>query len=397
MSIESMQQTAFPSVEIGTPRSAPRLAFLDGIRGAAALYVVCHHIAKHLHLESASGPIRLLARLLDFGHYAVSIFIVLSGFCLMLPIVRGDGTLRGGPGRFFRRRARRILPPYYLAMLLSLLLIYTVIGAKSNTWWDNSVPVSGRAVVSHLLLLQDYLDSTQINHVFWSVATEWHIYFLFPALLWLFRRLRNARATLLGVGICYVVSVLTVRQNLHIEMLGEFILGMFGATIAYSNCVKWQKRRDHMPWGLLALLCFGIAGTLGIAGHKIYGITIMLEPFIGIGAVSIILQALRPGPNPLRSLLDWKPAVGLGGFSYSLYLIHAPLIQVIWLYAIKPLNRDAGVSFLLLLAIGTPLIVLAAWLFSLFGERPFLNSPPPKSVEARHENLVHSPGHSNLS
>jgi peptidoglycan/LPS O-acetylase OafA/YrhL len=373
---------AGPPLEIGTPRTAARLDFLDGIRGAAALYVVGHHIAKHLPLAAASRPIRALALLLNFGHYAVSVFIVLSGFCLMLPIVRGDGALRGGAGRFFQRRAKRILPPYYLAMALSLLLIATLIGTKTGTWWDASVPVGRTAIVNHLLLLQDYLDSTRINHVFWSVATEWHIYFLFPMLLLLFRRLGGGRATAVGVGSTYLISVLTVRLNLHVEMLGQFILGMFGATIAYSPEARWTAWRDRIHWGPVALAALAATAFLGAAGHRIYGITIYLEPLVGIATVATILHALRPGPNLIRAALAWRPAIVLGGFSYSLYLIHAPLIQLLWQYGIAPLHRGTGASFLLLLAFGAPLIVAAAWLFSLVGERPFLNRPTQQHLKA---------------
>jgi peptidoglycan/LPS O-acetylase OafA/YrhL len=383
-------------IEIGTPRSAARLDFLDGIRGAAALYVVCHHISRHLPLTAASRPIRLLALLLNFGHYAVSVFIVLSGFCLMLPIVRGDGMLRGGAGNFFRRRAKRILPPYYLAMGFALLLIATLIGTKTGTSWDGSVPVTGQSLLTHLLLLQDYFDSTNINHVFWSVATEWHIYFLFPLLLWVFRRLGSGRAVALAGGAAYLCGMLTVRQHLHLEMVGQFILGMFGATIAYSSAPRYTAWRERTPWIGVAGMAILLVGLLGALGQKIFGITIILEPLIGIFTVAVILHALRPGPNLIRGVLDWKPAMALGGFSYSLYLIHAPLIQVLWQYGVAPLHRSNTASFLLLLAFGTPLIVAAAWLFSLVGERPFLNRPIPKPVEAFDENPVRPSGHPNL-
>ncbi len=388
-----------PSVEIGTPRSAARLDFLDGIRGAAALYVVCHHIARHLPLESASRPIRLLALLLNFGHYAVSVFIVLSGFCLMLPIVRGDGTLRGGVKRFFQRRAKRILPPYYIALAFSLLLIATLVGTKTHTAWDGSVPITGHSLVIHLLLLQDYFDSTNINHVFWSVATEWHIYFLFPLLLFLFRALGNGRATLVVGGLTYLCSVVSVSRwhlDLHIEMIGQFVLGMFGATLAYSEDPRWTAWRERAPWSVLAFVSLLTIALLGAVGHRIFGITLFLEPFLGIATLAVILHSLRPGPNLVRSVLDWKPAMTLGGFSYSLYLIHAPLIQVVWQYGIAKLHYGMTASFLLLLTVGTPLIVAAAWLFSLIGERPFLNQPTKKLLEATDENLVRTPGHSNL-
>ena len=203
-------------------------------------------------------------------------------------------------------------------------------------------------------------------------------------------------ATALGVGAAYLCSVVTVRQNLHIEMLGQFILGMFGATLAYSKDLRWAALRDRLSWSGIAAMALLLTVVLGAAGHRHYGITIYLEPLVGIGTVAVILQAMRPGANLVRSVLGWKPAIALGGFSYSLYLIHAPLIQVIWQYGVAPLHCGPGATFLLLLGFGTPLIVAAAWLFSLVGERPFLNRSTPKPVEASDENFVRPSGHPHL-
>ncbi len=71
---------------------------LDGIRGLAALFVVLYHTAAVAETEDLS---RYIAHLFWFirshGHYAVTVFIVLSGYCLMLPVAyREDGQLRGG-------------------------------------------------------------------------------------------------------------------------------------------------------------------------------------------------------------------------------------------------------------------------------------------------------------
>src|SRR4051794_20575862 len=59
------------------------LPFLDGMRGLAALYVTLHHAAIMVPPDGMSwGPLRLVL-CLYMGHAAVSVFIVLSGYCLM--------------------------------------------------------------------------------------------------------------------------------------------------------------------------------------------------------------------------------------------------------------------------------------------------------------------------
>jgi peptidoglycan/LPS O-acetylase OafA/YrhL len=111
-------------------KEAPRLRleFLDGLRGLAALYVVFHHVS--LFSPSSPNPsillhvfIKLYTHVLAFGHQAVVVFIVLSGYVLMLPVARTqDGHMPKGVWDYFKRRARRILPPYYAALILSFLL-----------------------------------------------------------------------------------------------------------------------------------------------------------------------------------------------------------------------------------------------------------------------------------
>ena len=84
---------------------AGHLLFLDGLRALAALFVVLHHSWLEIWpLMYHRSPVGLMAKAsgwLLYGHYAVALFIVLSGFSLMLSVVRGGGHLRGGAKRFF--------------------------------------------------------------------------------------------------------------------------------------------------------------------------------------------------------------------------------------------------------------------------------------------------------
>ena len=69
--------------------SVPHLAFLDGLRALAAMYVVLHHakLQAGFNPDSVAWPVRIFAGLFNFGHYAVTLFIVLSGFCLTLQLL----------------------------------------------------------------------------------------------------------------------------------------------------------------------------------------------------------------------------------------------------------------------------------------------------------------------
>src|SRR6186713_3008000 len=101
-----------------TRKEAYRLEYLDGLRALAAIYVVLFHAGVGF-LDSErplAGFARTLQRGLSYGHDAVAVFIVLSGYCLMLPVARADGQFVRGVPNYFARRAWRILPPYFAAL-----------------------------------------------------------------------------------------------------------------------------------------------------------------------------------------------------------------------------------------------------------------------------------------
>ena len=158
-------------------RNAPRLRldYLDGLRGLTALYVVFVH--TYLAWPSASGRLgRVLASALNvftFGHYAVNVFIVLSGYCLMLPVVRSaDGALPGGIGAFLRRRMRRILPPYYATLMFSLLIL-ALDPALSRVDGSGVMPAFTPGILlSHLLLIHNLSRTWEfkINTPMWSIS-----------------------------------------------------------------------------------------------------------------------------------------------------------------------------------------------------------------------------------
>ena len=97
------------------PPAARRLefAFADGLRALAALTITLLHAYL---FTGRSHQVRYglprVFRVFELGDLAVPIFIVLSGFVLMLPVARTDAfDFRTGHWAFFRRRARRLLPP----------------------------------------------------------------------------------------------------------------------------------------------------------------------------------------------------------------------------------------------------------------------------------------------
>ncbi len=103
------QSNNFHTLNVSSESAQPKLRFdyLDGIRGAAALYVVLCHIYTDLvnQLQEAQGfeIVQTIAKLLlTHGQSSVAIFIVLSGYCLMIPVAKASGKLKGGIETFFK-------------------------------------------------------------------------------------------------------------------------------------------------------------------------------------------------------------------------------------------------------------------------------------------------------
>lgn len=388
---------AAASADLSVPPkpSAPRvrLDFLDGIRGFSALYVVLYHVTQQFtgpERHALGLPLRVFLFLTQYGYYAVPIFIVLSGYCLMLPVARSaDGALRGGAGEYLKRRARRILPPYYIALALFIVLPFLthplqgVLGARGN---DNMgvqaiTPIS---IGTHLLQIHNLLPewSGKIDPPMWSVATEWQIYFVFPLLLLpVWRKWGNwaAIAAAFGVGLVPHFFFHGFADEASPWYIGLFALGLAGAAVTFSPRPRDVAAGKDIPWKLVGGLFF-LAWVICVGRHiDLAHYRWVSETFVG-GAVAcfivvyarMLAQGIHP-PFPLAlRLLSSKPATALGAFSYSLYLVHFPLLYTTDL-VLRSFHLSPALRYISLLGAGVPLIVLLAYGFHLAFERRFMS------------------------
>jgi peptidoglycan/LPS O-acetylase OafA/YrhL len=372
---------AIPATDAAQIPPRTRLEYLDGLRAVAAIFVVMHHCWLQVwQLGTPNVPAGLTKKLTAIfiqGHFAVTVFIVLSGFCLMLPVALAGGRLRGTARQFFARRARRILPPYYAALGFSLLLIWLCIGHKTGTHWDISIPVHRSELLANLLLLQEMFGHSKINHAFWSIGVEWHIYFLFPFLVVLMRRVGAGRVAIVTTFLVLLIDHLvrsTVLVEEHLPYLGFFALGMLAAATAFSPGALAGAQRTWIPWLTGAFVLALVAATPVWTRHwqHLPSKINLYDLLVSIATSYLLIVMARTSRNRLREILEWRPLAFIGGFSFSLYLIHAPLLQVFWQYVVWPLHLTGGRAFLLMILVGLPLVTGVAYLFFLCCERPFM-------------------------
>jgi peptidoglycan/LPS O-acetylase OafA/YrhL len=400
-------------VETGVVAPGPmRLAYVDALRALAALAVVFLHVFQIFGDHQALGlqseqalrepGIRQLGLVYDLvvfrlGAIAVQVFIVISGFSLMLPVARSlDGRQRGGLRTFFARRARRILPPYYAAMALTLLVIAVVPGMNTpaDVYWDHALPaLDVRTILAHVLLIHNmdgYWDSfSKINPPFWSIAVESQIYLLFPLLLLLWRTWGWLLALLLALayGVLPLVAPIPTLPLSTSWFVGLFGFGMAAAYIAVGRQRQPSLLRERVPWGpltaLLGAMLIGLLVAQRAAPAELAAILSAkwLEDYALGFAVASLLIFCAGAPvghrSFLRKLVMWvleAPAlVGIGKFSYSIYLLHAPILALVAL-AGRNLDLRAPAAYLIVLFWGVPLTLVVSYLFYLVAERPFMST-----------------------
>ena len=354
-----------------------RLDHVDGMRAVAALVVFLNHAYFqtwcYFYERFPPAPFAFLSHWLAIGHLAVSVFIVISGFCLYLPLTRSEGVLRGGAMPFLRRRARRILPPYFAALALSLVLIATIIGEQTGSPWDASARVRGIDIASHVLLLQNVFGTGRINYAFWSIALEWQIYFLFPLIAVLLVRIGPLATVLasLALGYSFTLSSVPRLDHANFHYLGLFALGMAAARICYMGSPEAVRR---FPWPAVTAAHLLTATALVFYWDWRTAIAHwpMLDLIVGFGTAALLITAARSPAGLVTRAFSFPPLVSVGRFSYSLYLIHAPLLQVLWLYALKPLGIGDAAIYVALVLGGLPLILAASYAFFRAFEEPFM-------------------------
>jgi peptidoglycan/LPS O-acetylase OafA/YrhL len=370
-----------------SPAAEGRLAFLDGLRGLAALYVVLHHAALEVRGASAWRVVELARGLLRHGHFAVAVFIVLSGYCLMRPVANDPlGRLQGGVRGYLRRRVRRILPPYYAALGLCWLLIAVVPGLDraQGVRWDRALPAFEPGVVASHALLYHNLNERWIFKVdppLWSVATEWQIYLIFPGLLAVWRRYGSAAAVGAAFAGGFCVAALggwlgaASLMQLCPWYAGLFALGMAGAALARSGPAD---ARDTGPGRLIAagggVLAVAFAGMAARSGAD--WPVMMTDLGVGAAASGLVIRLARQASArraasraAVLTLLQSRAAVSLGAFSYSLYLIHFPILALCG-RAVRSGTWGVEVRVAMMVVAAPLVCVVAAYLFHLVFEYP---------------------------
>jgi len=314
------------------------LSSLTGIRFYAALLVYVYHVVLTIPGVNALSGSSLFSNAADVG---VSFFFVLSGFILTYNYadVFRDGISAANYTRFVWDRLTKIYPVHFLTLLLVLPIAI----------FSPHLPLDWRAVPLHLLLLQCFWPSSTpafsgyLNVPSWSISCEWFFYLLAPVVM--FFALGNRRRwvpVVVAIGYACGLGLLlwhgrSDEARLYFvsrfapSRFVEFLVGVFSARVFLTS--SGQKLAGGSGLAQATGLGLIVAGAVArpYAAWPLWG-GLLYVP----GAVLLIL-GLAYGRGSFVAHLSRPGLSRLGVASFSLYLIHAPLLR-----AVRGLCLDLG-------------------------------------------------------
>lgn len=356
-----------------------RLASLDGLRGIAALVVLVHHEAMTVptlaasYYESAAQPVRgSVAWWLSFtplhlawaGTEAVFLFFVLSGIVLVLPALRTRGF---DWVAYYPRRLVRIHGPVACAVALAFvgqLLVPRFNDHRLGRWVvlrPNETTLVD--LLKDLTLMQ---GTSGLNSPLWSL--RWEVVFsallpLFVALAIVARRFPRT-ALLAALAVVAVGSLLDVDNLFYLPMfaLGALLIGSWDRIAPRARALA----RRRWPWPVL-LVGAALLGTVSwwAEGLGVSKQVAQANAWLEVPAVLVLLLAAAFWP-PLRRLLEVRVVQWLGRISFSLYLVHEPIVT-----GTRLLLFPHGVSTWVSIAVSAPIALLVAHAFARVVEAPF--------------------------
>lgn len=324
-------------------RHRARIYSLDGLRGVAAVVVFIHHVfltQPALAEAYRAHPGRLDAMTWLFTHTplhliwagteAVFVFFVLSGLVLALPASDGG---RIDLAAYYPRRLLRLYLPVWAAVVLALgwSAAFPRVWHSGDSWWLKAYGAdpTQKGALGDLAMVH---GAGTTNHVLWSL--QWEVVYclalpLVVVLLKIGRRLWWLKASA-------VMGAMAVGAGLNNSALWYLSIFATGTLMALerprlARWAAWLDDRDHTDrwWGAALTASLGLLLTywfVPVAGLHAAGLG-AVRGAQALGACGLVFVAWFA---PMaRNVLNSEFAQWLGDRSFSLYLVHLPVVVAV--------------------------------------------------------------------
>ena len=281
---------------------------LDGFRGLAVLFVLLAH-GSHAGFDPLG---------IDFNHFGsvgVYLFFVLSAYLINRQMLEALAAQRANLKfwlRYALRRVLRIYPMYLLALIASYVLYANGFGGPIHD-------VNG--ILKHLSL-------TEAKGVFWTIPVEVAYYLISPLIVLALWPLYRIQPWLAMLVLLTATLALWYARFLHLPMP---LFLRFAPVLAFGTLLAMAQRHLRLPGGIGLALFALILTTVPSAARALYGTSIFhaytYTVAYGLAWALILYQALYH-EVALSALGRFKPLRYLGTLSFSIYLLHLPVLSL---------------------------------------------------------------------
>ncbi len=289
----------------GKPNHQPEL---DGFRGLAVLFVLLAH-------GSFAGFDPLGIDFNHFGSVGVYLFFVLSAYLINRQMLEALAAQRATPKfwlRYALRRLLRIYPMYLLALIASYVLYANGFGGPIHS-------IDG--ILKHLSL-------TEAKGVFWTIPVEVAYYLISPLIVLALWPLYRVRPWLAMLVLLTATLALWYARFLHLPMP---LFLRFAPVLAFGTLLAMAQRHLRLPGGIGLALFALILTTIPSAARVLFGTSTFhaytYTVAYGLAWALILYQALYH-EVALSALGRFKPLRYLGTLSFSIYLLHLPVLSL---------------------------------------------------------------------
>lgn len=354
----------FPQVWTRTVRDedARRNHTVDGARGLLSLWVLTHHLNTVPFFLQPRGdwrPEQGAVVLLMSSSFFVAPFYALTGMLFGGALLASRGELDGW--RFLRNRLLRLAPVYALSVLLIVAVAFWMTGFELRVpLWKLAKQIARWSSFGFLPMYD--INGAPVagwHRMLWTLPYEIIFYLALPVLAWGQRRFRTPLALIGGLALAAVFS-------------WPFIY--FAAGVIAAAALGWRGRLAPAIWSALCMAAvIGLGASAGWSGPVAQAA--LLVPILAAAALQV------PPLAPLRA----RSIRFVGEISYSLYILHFPVICILFSLAVDARTLNA-LGFLprmgALALLGSAIVSLAA-LSYVFVERPVIAWSKRPSRRAR--------------
>lgn len=283
-----------------------RYSALDGLRGTAAFIVVISHFTNRTgFLGGAAG--------FGAGQLGVMLFFLISGFLMGRLYVELPFTW-ANVGEFAKKRVARVVPLFFFVVLASA-AAFAVLGKSSRLY-----RIDAGNLFPHLLTLDGV-------SVLWTIPVEIHFYLVFP-LFWLcFARL--GRVATVAVLVAIAVAGLTILNAPGRSLL--YHIHYFATGVIVSLLIPRRPLRGGYPLDALFIAsCLAVVAIMPNVATQLFGghLGPIWKSWIALAVLTTVLaSSLLSGLA--TAVLGSRPFAFLGDISYSVYLLHLPLLTTL--------------------------------------------------------------------